>query len=81
METRKRTLGAEHPDTLMSMNDLAYTWKSQDRNEEAIDLMKQAKGLLRERLGTDHPLTMSCVQTLYEWQRLGRAHVQYLEVS
>ncbi len=31
METSRRVLGAEHPDTLTSMNNLAWTWKSQGR--------------------------------------------------
>jgi hypothetical protein len=31
METFKRVLGAEHPDTLTSMNHLAYTWREQER--------------------------------------------------
>ena len=28
MEKRKRVLGEEHPDTLISVNNLAYIWKS-----------------------------------------------------
>jgi hypothetical protein len=32
METRKKVLGAEYPDTLISMNNLAFTFKFQDRN-------------------------------------------------
>jgi hypothetical protein len=31
METSKRVLGAEHPYTLTSMADLAFTWKGQGR--------------------------------------------------
>jgi hypothetical protein len=31
LETRKRVLGMEHPGTLMSMANLAFTWKSQGR--------------------------------------------------
>jgi hypothetical protein len=31
METRKRVLGAGHPDTLTSMANLAHTWKAQSR--------------------------------------------------
>jgi len=37
METRKRVLGEEHPHTLASMANLAYTWKHQSRNKEASD--------------------------------------------
>jgi Tetratricopeptide repeat len=39
METRKRLLGPEHPGTLTSMNNLAYTFKSQNRDEDAVTLM------------------------------------------
>jgi hypothetical protein len=35
METRKRVLGAEHPDTLTSMGNLAFTCKSQGRDLDA----------------------------------------------
>jgi hypothetical protein len=31
METRKRVLGVEHPDTLTSMGNLASTYKNQGR--------------------------------------------------
>jgi hypothetical protein len=31
METRKKVLGAEHPDTLTSMANLAFTWKGRSR--------------------------------------------------
>jgi hypothetical protein len=36
METRNRVLGDEHPDTLTSMNNLAFTMKEQERREDAI---------------------------------------------
>ena len=32
METTKRVLGERHPDTLTSMNNIAFTWKKQGRN-------------------------------------------------
>ncbi|KAL8849830.1 MAG: hypothetical protein Q9198_011124, partial [Flavoplaca austrocitrina] len=40
METAKRVLGEEHPDTLTSMANLAYALASQSRNEEAIPMME-----------------------------------------
>lgn len=36
METRKAKLGEDHPSTLTSMANLAFTWKSTDRNSDAI---------------------------------------------
>jgi len=37
VEKRKRVLGQEHPDTLTSMNNLAWTLKSQGRDDEALE--------------------------------------------
>ena len=34
METRKRVLGREHPDTLTSMEELAWTFWNQERWKE-----------------------------------------------
>jgi len=55
METRKRVLGEEHPDTLTSINNLAYTWKGQGRDEEAIRLMTECAQLRTQILGAGHP--------------------------
>jgi tetratricopeptide repeat protein len=41
METRKRVLGAEHPDTPTSVNNLTFTWKGMRQDTEAIKLMKE----------------------------------------
>jgi hypothetical protein len=41
METRKTILGAENPNTLTSMNNLAHTWKDQGKSDEAIKLMDE----------------------------------------
>ena len=38
METRKRVLGEEHPDSLRNMANLALTYRSQGRWKEAEDL-------------------------------------------
>jgi hypothetical protein len=36
MEMFKRVFGEEHPSTLTSMNNLAFTLKGQGRNDDAI---------------------------------------------
>ncbi|KAF1975254.1 hypothetical protein BU23DRAFT_435962, partial [Bimuria novae-zelandiae CBS 107.79] len=41
METRKRVLGEEHPDTLTSMNNLAFTQQCQARYTEALALIER----------------------------------------
>jgi len=55
METFQRVLSVEHPDTLTSMNNLAFTWKGRDRDKEAIALMKECVQLKERVLGSDHP--------------------------
>ncbi|KAF2434914.1 hypothetical protein EJ08DRAFT_561465, partial [Tothia fuscella] len=56
-------LGAEHPFTLTSMNNLALTWKSQGRRFEALDLISRCLKVLRRELGPDHPNTIICIKT------------------
>ena len=68
METRKRVLGAEHPDTLTSMNNLAFTWKGHGRDAEAIKLMEKCVQLRTLVLGADHPHTLSSSAALIGWQ-------------
>jgi Tetratricopeptide repeat len=41
METTKRVLGQEHPDTLTSMNNLAFIIEEQGRTGKAIELMAE----------------------------------------
>ncbi|KAI3571853.1 hypothetical protein IWW34DRAFT_638707, partial [Fusarium oxysporum f. sp. albedinis] len=41
METSKARLGADHPTTLTSMTNLAATWESQGRDQEALGLIKE----------------------------------------
>jgi Tetratricopeptide repeat len=55
METRKRVLGQEHPDTLISMNNLPWTLKCQICTGEALPLMTECIQLSMERLGENHP--------------------------
>ena len=68
METRKRVLGAEHPDTLTTMNNLAFTWKGQGRDADAITLMMDCVRLRRHVLGTEHPHFVSSSKVLAEWE-------------
>ena len=68
METSLSVLGAEHPFTLTSMNNLAFTWKEHGRDVEAIELMKKCVLLRTSILGIDHPHTVSSATALVEWQ-------------
>jgi hypothetical protein len=64
METRKRVLGDEHPDTLTSMANLAFTWKAQGQSAEAIDLLRQSVQLRQHVLGDNHPNILSSSRAL-----------------
>ena len=66
METSKK-LEADHSNTLTSMNNLAFTWKEQGRNAEAIDLMRKCVRLRERVLGTNHPHFISSSDALAEW--------------
>ncbi len=57
METRKTKLGADHPDTLTSMANLASTFWNQGRWEEAEKLFVQVMETRKTKLGADHPDT------------------------
>jgi hypothetical protein len=67
METRKRVLGAEHPDTLTSMANLARTLKEQSRDGEAFEMMTLAVQLQRKVLGANHPSTLRISSELQDW--------------
>jgi hypothetical protein len=69
MERSSRVLGAEHPDTLTSMNNLTWTWKSQGRDIDAFGLMSECYLLRKQKLGADHPNTISSLKAMKEWER------------
>ena len=67
METIRRVLREEHPNTLTSMANLAFTVKGQGRNEEAIKVMAECVQLQIRVLGAEHPNMLSWSATLAEW--------------
>ncbi|KAH8598603.1 hypothetical protein B0O99DRAFT_505943 [Bisporella sp. PMI_857] len=68
IETRKRVLGPEHPDTLTSMANLASTYRHQGRGIDALKLMEECVMLRARTIGTNHPDTLSSRTTLLGWQ-------------
>ena len=68
IEISKRVLGEGHPSTLTSMNNLAFTWESQGRRAEAINLMEKCVDLRNRILGADHPATLSSSAACATWQ-------------
>jgi CHAT domain-containing protein/tetratricopeptide (TPR) repeat protein len=55
LELAKNQLGAEHPSTLNTMNNLAFLYKEQGRFKEAEPLFKQCLVVAEKIYGLDHP--------------------------
>jgi tetratricopeptide (TPR) repeat protein len=74
---RERLLGADHPNTLSSRNDLAFAYRLAGRLGEAIALHEATLADRERVLGTDHPDTLTSRNNLafaYRWTgRLGEA--------
>jgi hypothetical protein len=64
IETRKRVLGAEHPNTLTSMSNLASTFSNQGRWKEAEELEVQVIDTRKRVLGAEHPDTLTSMSNL-----------------
>ncbi|MGY3520144.1 tetratricopeptide repeat protein, partial [Micromonospora sp. PTRAS2] len=54
---RRRVLGNDHPQTLASVNNLAYAYQAAGDLGRAISLFEQALTDCRRVLGNDHPQT------------------------
>jgi len=58
METCKTKFGADYPDTLMSMGNLAFTWKDQGRHLDALVLLEDCAQARQRVLGVEYPHTL-----------------------
>ena len=58
LEMRKKLLGTEHRDTLISMGNLASTYSRQGKWSEAEQLEVQVFNMRKKHLGTEHPGTL-----------------------
>ena len=86
METRKKSLGGEHPDTLQSMANLAATYRSQGQWKEAEMMEVQVMEKRKELLGEEHPDTLSNMANLAttywnqgQWKEAEMLQVQVME--
>jgi hypothetical protein len=68
MQTMKTVLGDEHPDTLTSMHNLAFTLQSQACRKEALALMETCFQLRQQVLGEHQHDTQSSLATLNGWR-------------
>jgi hypothetical protein len=64
METMKRVPGAEHPDILISMGNLASTYRNQGQWKEANELEVQVLEMSKRVLGAEHPSTLTSMNNL-----------------
>jgi tetratricopeptide (TPR) repeat protein len=53
----EQVLGADHPHTAASLNNLAYLYESQERYEAAEPLYQRSLAICEQVLGADHPNT------------------------
>jgi hypothetical protein len=66
--TREEKLGADHPDTLTTLDILAQAYHAGGKLSEAIALFQQVRDARVEKLGADHP------DTLFTLNNLAAAH-------
>ncbi|KIX10462.1 uncharacterized protein Z518_01545 [Rhinocladiella mackenziei CBS 650.93] len=64
METRVRVLGKEHPDTLMSVNNLALVLSHQGKYPEAEQMHREALQVTERVLGYERPSTLRSMNNL-----------------
>jgi len=86
VEIRKTILGAEHPDTLSSMANLASSFRNQGRWEKAEELFIQVIGTHKRVLGAEHPGTLMCMANLAatymnqgRWKEAEQLEMQVME--
>ncbi|KAL7906195.1 hypothetical protein GGI35DRAFT_117899 [Trichoderma velutinum] len=86
MESRKAKLGADHPDTLTSMTNLALTLSNQGRWKEAETLDVQVTETRKVKLGPDHSSTLTSINNLAstllyqgQWEKAEKLYIQVIE--
>jgi hypothetical protein len=62
--TRAALLGAEHPDTLTSMNNLAGAYHLAGKPDLALPLYEETLKLRKAKLGAEHPDTLKGIHNL-----------------
>ena len=87
MDMRNKLLGAEHPETLVSMEDLARTYQDQGRWNEAEKLLIQVMDKSKELLGAEHPDTIttmgslaSTYHDLKRWNEAEKLEIHVMEI-
>ncbi|KAI1302224.1 P-loop containing nucleoside triphosphate hydrolase protein [Xylaria venustula] len=68
IEKRKEVLGMSHPDTLISMSNLACTWYIEGHKQKAVKLMDECVQTYIRVLGLEHPTTRNTLLELQQWR-------------
>src|SRR5271169_6087450 len=81
-------LGNDHPDTLMSMHNLAEMYRQQGKMMEAAKMHEEVLAKYQVILGNDHPATLTSMQNLAETYRqqgkmteAAKMHEEMLEIT
>jgi hypothetical protein len=64
VEARTAKLGADHPDTLTTKNNLALIYQAQKRYDLAEPLFSEVVEASRRKLGAAHPDTQQRIRNL-----------------
>jgi tetratricopeptide (TPR) repeat protein len=64
LDARTNKLGTDHPDTLVSKNNLAWVYHLQGKHDQAEALYREAIEGARRKLGIAHPSTQMFVRNL-----------------
>jgi tetratricopeptide (TPR) repeat protein len=63
-EGLERTLGPDHPDTLIALDNLAVAYRDAGRHPEALALLERLRDARTAKVGPDHPLTLTTLNNL-----------------
>jgi len=66
---KEKILGPDHPDTAMTLNNLAVLFQSRGDLEQASSLFRRALDILETTLDPDHPKVAACRKNFEELQR------------
>ena len=61
---RENALGKEHPDTLTSVDNLAWALQNQGKHEAAEAMARRALEWREKTIGREHPDTLTSVHSL-----------------
>jgi eukaryotic-like serine/threonine-protein kinase len=73
--------GADSPDTLQSMNDLATSYRALGRITDALKLSEETLTLRKAKLGPDHPDTLISMGNLANSYRAVGRHAEALRLN